>query len=64
MLVITGGGIMVEPVSRMLAPALGQDDAKRISAEAAEAARQSGRNYAAVLAEHSEVRWAFIAGRA
>ncbi|CAM4056915.1 adenylosuccinate lyase family protein [Vreelandella rituensis] len=55
-LAATGGGIMAEPVSRLLAPVLGQDTAKRISAEAAETARQSGRHYATVLAEHSEVK--------
>lgn len=59
-LAITGGAIMAEPVSRMLAPIVGQDTAKRISAEAAETARVSGRPYAQVLheqllAEHHEV---------
>nr|WP_300309593.1 adenylosuccinate lyase family protein [Halomonas sp.] len=55
-LAVTGGGIMAEPVSRMLTPALGVDAAKRISAEAAESARLSGRGYAEVLEEHPEVQ--------
>ncbi|MFY0991732.1 class-II fumarase/aspartase family protein [Halomonas sp. C05BenzN] len=55
-LAATGGGIMAEPVSRLLAPVVGQDAAKRISAEAAETARLTGRPYAEVLAGHEEVR--------
>lgn len=59
-LAATGGGIMAEPVSRLLAPVLGQDVAKGLSAEAAEAARLAGQPYAQVLherllAEHGEV---------
>lgn len=54
-LAATGGGIMAEPAARLLAPVVGQDAAKRISAEAAEAARQSGRSYAEVLGAHPEV---------
>jgi 3-carboxy-cis,cis-muconate cycloisomerase len=55
-LAVTGGAIMAEPVSRLLAPLLGQDAAKRIAAEAAEIARSSGRAYAVALAEHDEVK--------
>ncbi|WP_104204354.1 class-II fumarase/aspartase family protein [Billgrantia saliphila] len=55
-LAITGGAIMAEPVSRLLAPVVGQDAAKRISAEAAETARIERRGYAEVLAEHPEVQ--------
>ncbi|MCH4563925.1 adenylosuccinate lyase family protein [Halomonas sp. EGI 63088] len=55
-LVATGGGIMAEPVSRLLAPVVGPDTAKRISAEAAETARRSGRGYAEALNEHAEVQ--------
>ncbi|MDI5983917.1 adenylosuccinate lyase family protein [Halomonas sp. M4R5S39] len=55
-LAVTGGGIMAEPVSRLLAPVVGPDAAKRISAEAAETARRSGRGYAEVLNEHAEVQ--------
>ncbi|MCE8018384.1 adenylosuccinate lyase family protein [Halomonas sp. MCCC 1A17488] len=55
-LAATGGGIMAEPVSRLLAPVLGQDAAKRISAEAAETARHQGIPYAEALEEHAEVR--------
>ncbi|MGQ4878044.1 class-II fumarase/aspartase family protein [Billgrantia sp. LNSP4103-1] len=55
-LAATGGGIMAEPVSRLLAPVLGQDAAKRISAEAAETARLQGNSYAEALAAHPEVR--------
>ncbi|MGM0704102.1 MAG: class-II fumarase/aspartase family protein [Pseudomonadota bacterium] len=54
-LAATGGGIMAEPASKLLTPVLGQDAAKRISAEAAEAARESGRPYAEVLGAHPEV---------
>ncbi|MDR5905351.1 adenylosuccinate lyase family protein [Franzmannia qiaohouensis] len=54
-LAITGGAIMAEPVAKLLAPALGQDAAKRIAAEAAETARRAGRGYAEVLAEHAEI---------
>ncbi len=55
-LAATGGGIMAEPVSRLLAPTLGQDVAKRISAEAAETARLQGIPYAEALEAHPEVR--------
>nr|WP_163501748.1 adenylosuccinate lyase family protein [Halomonas socia] len=55
-LAITGGAIMAEPVAMLLAPALGQDAAKRLSAEAAETARREGRAYAEVLAEHAEIK--------
>ncbi|WP_043528354.1 class-II fumarase/aspartase family protein [Litchfieldella xinjiangensis] len=55
-LAITGGAIMAEPVSRLLAPIMGQDAAKRVSAEAAEAARHTGRPYSDVLAEHADVK--------
>lgn len=51
----TGGGIMAEPVARLLAPSLGTDQAKAISAEAAETARLEQRPYADVLAEHPDV---------
>ncbi|RCV88173.1 class-II fumarase/aspartase family protein [Billgrantia montanilacus] len=59
-LAATGGGIMAEPVSRLLAPVLapvlGQDAAKRISAEAAETARLQGIPYAEALETHAEVK--------
>ncbi|MGR4070160.1 adenylosuccinate lyase family protein [Halomonas sp. LR3S48] len=55
-LAATGGGIMAEPVSRLLAPVLGQDAAKRISAEAAETARLQGMPYAEALEAHAEVK--------
>lgn len=55
-LAVTGGAIMAEPVSRLLVPELGQDAAKRLSAEAAETARLSGRPYADVLAEHPDIQ--------
>lgn len=55
-LAVTGGGIMAEPVSRLLAPALGQDAAKRISAEAAETARLQGIPYAEALNAHPDVQ--------
>lgn len=55
-LAITGGAIMAEPVSRLLAPVVGQDAAKRISAETAQRARLDARPYAKVLAEHPEVK--------
>lgn len=55
-LAATGGGIMAEPVSRLLAPVLGQDAAKRISAEAAETARLQGIAYAEALEAHAEVK--------
>ena len=52
----TGGhGIMAEPVSRLLAPVLGQDAAKRISVEAAKTARLQGIPYAEALEAHAEV---------
>jgi len=55
-LAATGGGIMAEPVSRLLAPTLGQEAAKRISAEAAETARLQGVAYADALQAHSELQ--------
>ncbi|PXX95121.1 class-II fumarase/aspartase family protein [Halomonas sp. LBP4] len=55
-LAATGGGIMAEPVSRLLAPVVGPDAAKRISAEAAEAARLRGRPYAEALEAHPEMQ--------
>jgi 3-carboxy-cis,cis-muconate cycloisomerase len=55
-LAATGGGIMAEPVAKLLAPALGPDAAKRISAEAAETARRQGVPYAEALAAHGEVQ--------
>ncbi|QTP60696.1 adenylosuccinate lyase family protein [Billgrantia antri] len=55
-LAATGGGIMAEPVSRLLAPMLGQDAAKRISAEAAETARLQGIPYTEALEAHDEVK--------
>ncbi len=55
-LAATGGGIMAEPVARRLAPLLGQDAAKRVSAEAAETARRQGIAYAAALEAHPEVQ--------
>lgn len=47
----TGGGIMAEPVARLLTPALGADDAKALSAAAAETSRRKSRNYADVLVD-------------
>jgi 3-carboxy-cis,cis-muconate cycloisomerase len=55
-LAATGGGIMAEPVSRLLAPTLGQEAAKRISAEAAETARLQGVAYADALQTHPELQ--------
>lgn len=55
-LAVTGGGIMAEPVAKLLAPTLGPDAAKRISAEAAETARLQGVAYAAALNAHPEVQ--------
>ncbi|MBB3331687.1 3-carboxy-cis,cis-muconate cycloisomerase [Halomonas campaniensis] len=55
-LAATGGGIMAEPVAKLLAPTLGPDAAKRISAEAAETARLQGVAYAAALNVHPEVQ--------
>lgn len=55
-LAVTGGGIMAEPVAKLLAPTLGPDAAKRISAEAAETARLQGVPYAEALAAHAEVQ--------
>lgn len=46
---------MAEPVSRLLTPLIGQEEAKRVAAECAEIARCSGRSYAAVLAEHQAI---------
>ncbi|MCC5902170.1 MAG: adenylosuccinate lyase family protein [Halomonas sp.] len=50
-LAATGGGIMAEPVARLLAPTLGVDRAKAVSAEAAETARRESRAYFDVLTE-------------
>ncbi|MEL7615102.1 adenylosuccinate lyase family protein [Vreelandella titanicae] len=58
-LAATGGGIMAEPVARLLAPKLGVERAKAISAEAAETARRESRSYADVLADHPEVKGDF-----
>lgn len=55
-LAVTGGGIMAEPVAKLLAPTLGPDAAKRISAEAAETARLQGVPYAEALVAHAEVQ--------
>ncbi|GEK48214.1 adenylosuccinate lyase family protein [Halomonas pacifica] len=55
-LAVTGGGIMAEPVSKLLVPILGQDVAKRISAEAAETARRQGIPYAEALEAHPELQ--------
>jgi len=55
-LAATGGGIMAELVARRLAPLLGQEAAKRASAEAAETARRQGIAYAAALEAHPEVQ--------
>ena len=55
-LAATGGGIMAEPVARLLAPTLGTDKAKAISAEAAETARLEARAYADVLSSHPDVQ--------
>lgn len=41
-LAATGDGIMAEPVAKLLAPVLGADAAKGVSAEAAETARLQG----------------------
>ncbi|MGO2240633.1 MAG: class-II fumarase/aspartase family protein [Halomonas sp.] len=55
-LAATGGGIMAEPVARLLTPHLGADDAKAVSAEAAEISRRDKRSYADVLADHAKVK--------
>ncbi|CAD5248064.1 MULTISPECIES: class-II fumarase/aspartase family protein [Halomonadaceae] len=55
-LAATGGGIMAEPVARLLAPTLGVEKAKAVSAEAAETSRREARPYSEVLAEHSDVK--------
>ncbi|NYS76421.1 adenylosuccinate lyase family protein [Halomonas glaciei] len=52
----TGGGIMAEPVARLLAPTLGTDRAKAVSAEAAETSRREARAYAEVLLTHPDVK--------
>lgn len=57
-LAATGGGIMAEPVARLLAPTLGVEKAKAVSAQAAETSRQEARPYSEVLAEHPEVKGA------
>ena len=55
-LAATGGGIMAEPVARLLTPALGADKAKAVSAAAAETSRRESRPYAEVLADHPDVK--------
>ncbi|MBP5979599.1 MAG: adenylosuccinate lyase family protein [Halomonas sp.] len=55
-LAATGGGIMAEPVARLLAPHLGAEDAKALSAQAAEISRRDKRPYADVLADHAKVK--------
>lgn len=55
-LAATGGGIMAEPVARLLTPQLGADKAKAVSATAAETARHEARPYFDVLADHPEVK--------
>ena len=55
-LAATGGGIMAEPAARLLAPTLGVEKAKAVSAEAAETSRREARPYSEVLAEHSDVK--------
>lgn len=55
-LAATGGGIMAEPVARLLAPTLGADRAKAVSAEAAETSRREARPYSDVLADHPDVK--------
>lgn len=57
-LAATGGGIMAEPVARLLAPTLGVEKAKTVSAQAAETSRREARPYSEVLAEHPEVKGA------
>ena len=54
-LAATGGGIMAEPVARLLAPALGTEEARAVSAEAAETARLESRAYPDVLAGYPRV---------
>lgn len=49
-LAITGGAIMAEPVTRLLAPLLGMDAARALAADAAEQARQNAEAYSHVLA--------------
>ncbi|XQU08608.1 adenylosuccinate lyase family protein [Halomonas sp. LY9] len=50
-LAATGGGIMAEPVARLLTPHLGSDAAKAVTAAAAETSRLERRPYAEVLVE-------------
>ncbi|MDN7132158.1 adenylosuccinate lyase family protein [Halomonas sp. MC140] len=50
-LMATGGGIMAEPVARLLAPKLGLDKAKAVSAAAAEISLRESRPYTEVLTE-------------
>lgn len=57
-LAATGGGIMAEPVARLLVPTLGVERAKAVSAEAAEVSRQEARPYSDVLANHPDVKGA------
>mgnify|MGYP003638904855 FL=1 len=57
-LAATGGGIMAEPAARLLAPTLGVEKAKAVSAEAAETSRREARPYSEVLAEHPDVKGA------
>nr|WP_295713040.1 adenylosuccinate lyase family protein [uncultured Halomonas sp.] len=55
-LTATGGGIMAEPVARLLAPTLGVEKAKAVSAEAAETSRREARLFSDVLANHPDVK--------
>ncbi|TMU28423.1 adenylosuccinate lyase family protein [Halomonas sp. ATBC28] len=55
-LAATGGGIMAEPVARLLTPILGADKAKAVSAAAAETSRLESRPYSDVLADHPDVK--------
>lgn len=55
-LAASGGAIMAEPVAKLLTLALAPDAAKRVSAEAAEAARLQGIPYVEALEIHAEVR--------
>lgn len=55
-LAITGGAIMAEPVVRVLSSILGPEEARRISADAAERARQTQTAYLDILAEIEEIQ--------
>lgn len=54
-LLATGGGIMAEPVAKLLTACLGPERAKALSAEAAETSRLQARPYAEVLLEYPDV---------